>query len=530
MDGFGIYTGTRAQYAPQPGLLNVSMDFNAAPNGNARGTEVVIPDNAGPEVRAAAERYNQMVADFARQQGIEDYPVRGVRTRSENQRGVPYTVHTEPFFNTDLDMQRAIEANPAAFAEIYQNAFGGLDNARLIAPHGVGADRGAASEVFGSETDFGMQMARALTGDEAPQGGNMQRQPQGLLSTPTVSTRGQAPAQEEERKPFFQRPGVANAFDTLAMGLEGMTLNPNQGIIQGAQQRIQQRREMGQMEQQRNRTADWLEGQGLADLAQGVRSGALGARDALTMARGNQQEATAAQRNYEFLVSQGMPPEQAMAQAFGGGRTTVNVGEQGPQIGTIPQGYQVAQDTDTGAYRMEPIPGGPVDQERQADVERQQKIEQQRGTKESVVSRDVDRLIGMIDKGGIFDLPEAGIVGSALGDLGINQEAVTFKNTLSGIQAQVGFDRLQQMREASKTGGALGAVSERELDLLISALGAIQQNTDPQTLKENLKFIRDTMTKIENDPVASQAYYGGTQSQSQSAAPGGGFSVTGVVD
>jgi len=85
----------------------------------------------------------------------------------------------------------------------------------------------------------------------------MQR-PTGLLGTPTVSTQGQMPEQPQEDVPFFQRPGVGNFFDTLAMGLEGMTLNPNQGIIQGAQQRIQQRRETAQTAQQRNRTVEAL--------------------------------------------------------------------------------------------------------------------------------------------------------------------------------------------------------------------------------------------------------------------------------
>jgi hypothetical protein len=166
--GFQVLAGTRADYRPTPGMLNISMDFNAAPSGRARGTEVIIPDDASPEVRAAAERFNQMVADFARRHGIEDYPVRGVRTRSENKRGVPHTVHAEPFFNTDADMQRAIQSNPAEFAQIYREAFGNLGNARLIAPHGVGRDRGATSDVFGDETSFGEMMAQALLEQQNP--------------------------------------------------------------------------------------------------------------------------------------------------------------------------------------------------------------------------------------------------------------------------------------------------------------------------------------------------------------------------
>jgi len=155
-----ILRGTRADY-PTSGGLNISMDYNAAPGGGARGTEVIIPDNATPAIRAAAERFNVLVAEFAQENGIAGYPIRGVRTRSENGRGAGNTIHTEPFFNDDLAMQNLIKANPGAFAQIYTEAFGEID-ARLVAPHGVGSDRGATSSVFGTETDFGFLMIDSL--------------------------------------------------------------------------------------------------------------------------------------------------------------------------------------------------------------------------------------------------------------------------------------------------------------------------------------------------------------------------------
>lgn len=164
-----VLRGTREQYSPSTGL-NISMDFNAVEGGGARGTEVVIPDNASPEVRAAAERYNQLVRGFAQRYGIEDYPIRGVRTRSENQRGVSNTIHAEPFFNTDTEMQNLIRQNPEEFADLYRQAFGDLD-ARLIAPHGVGNDRGAASEIFGDETSYGELMLSALLGGDISNAG-----------------------------------------------------------------------------------------------------------------------------------------------------------------------------------------------------------------------------------------------------------------------------------------------------------------------------------------------------------------------
>jgi hypothetical protein len=113
-----------------------------------------------------------------------------------------------------------------------------------------------------------------------------------------------------------------------------------------------------------------------------------------------------------------------------------------------------------------------------------------------------------------------------LAHLGVNQEAVDFRNELASLQAVIAFDRLQEMRNASKTGGALGAVSEKELTLLINAYGNLMQSTSSERLKENLETIRSVMNKIEKDPVASAMYYGTAQA---SGGSGGGFAITGQV-
>lgn len=173
--------GTRAVNSPDAGL-NISMDFNAAPGGGARGTEVIIPDNASPQLRAAAADYNARVVAFAAANGYSNYPNRGVRTRSQNGRGVRNTVHTEPFFNDDLQMQRIIQENPGEFAAIYQESFGDID-ATLIPPHGVGRDRGATSSVFGDETSFGELMVDQIEGGGADSGSGIGDLPPDALET-----------------------------------------------------------------------------------------------------------------------------------------------------------------------------------------------------------------------------------------------------------------------------------------------------------------------------------------------------------
>ena len=64
------------------------------------------------------------------------------------------------------------------------------------------------------------------------------------------------------------------------------------------------------------------------------------------------------------------------------------------------------------------------------------------------------------------------------------------------IEAAVGFDRLQAMRDASPTGGALGQVSNIELDLLKSSLGNLNQSQSKEQFMMNLKQVQKVYNEI----------------------------------
>jgi hypothetical protein len=74
-------------------------------------------------------------------------------------------------------------------------------------------------------------------------------------------------------------------------------------------------------------------------------------------------------------------------------------------------------------------------------------------------------------------------------------EAHDIWNTLNTIKANLGFDKLQAMRDASPTGGALGQVSEMENKLLQSVWGSIEQSQSAAQLVANLQQIRDIRQK-----------------------------------
>lgn len=88
--------------------------------------------------------------------------------------------------------------------------------------------------------------------------------------------------------------------------------------------------------------------------------------------------------------------------------------------------------------------------------------------------------------------------------------ARNFKAELDTLKANIAFGELTAMREASKTGGALGQVSERELALLESALGALDQGQSPQQFIQQLNLIKASIQRWQ------QAVAG------QGAAPAGG--------
>lgn len=87
-------------------------------------------------------------------------------------------------------------------------------------------------------------------------------------------------------------------------------------------------------------------------------------------------------------------------------------------------------------------------------------------------------------------------VGSVLANLP-ETDARNFAAELDTLKANIAFGELTAMREASKTGGALGAVSERELRLLESTLGALDPGQSPENLKAQLQKIRGSIDRWE---------------------------------
>ena len=73
--------------------------------------------------------------------------------------------------------------------------------------------------------------------------------------------------------------------------------------------------------------------------------------------------------------------------------------------------------------------------------------------------------------------------------------AANVEANLQTLSSQVAFNVLQAMRDASKTGGALGAVSEKEMALLENNLAALSKSQSAEAFRTNLQKIIDFTTE-----------------------------------
>lgn len=171
---------------------------------------------------------------------------------------------------------------------------------------------------------------------------------------------------------------------------------------------------------------------------------------------------------------------------FGPAGTTIN-NEPPP-----PNGYRYVRDAQGKIERAEPIPGSKAAQEAEVAAqkkERSDRIKAETGTIVGNALDDIDRLMSgaTLPTTGAMGARVAGIPGTAAYDIA---------QALTTIGANTSFAQLQQMREASPTGGALGAVSDNEQRLLQNSYAALSQSQSEAQFKTNLGRVRAIFERI----------------------------------
>lgn len=147
-----------------------------------------------------------------------------------------------------------------------------------------------------------------------------------------------------------------------------------------------------------------------------------------------------------------------------------------------PPGYRYTAEGD-----LEAIPGGP------AAAKIETKDEKDSRSREAAAYQ-ADRMIGTIDEAlGKTSRFSAGL-GSTLSVIP-GSDAKDLSGALDTIKANLGFAELQAMRQASPTGGALGAIAVQELNALQSTIASLNQSQSSKQLRQNLGKVK---THFEN--------------------------------
>ena len=124
---------------------------------------------------------------------------------------------------------------------------------------------------------------------------------------------------------------------------------------------------------------------------------------------------------------------------------------------------------------------------------KQDAIDKQLGTAEGVIE-NTKVVLGKIDEAEKLVGKGTTGFGSYLSVIP-GTPAKELSSVIGTIKARLGFDQLQQMRNASPTGGALGQVSNRELAALEGALASLDQGLSADALKQNLRQIKDSYSR-----------------------------------
>ncbi|MFN7002180.1 MAG: transglycosylase SLT domain-containing protein [Roseinatronobacter sp.] len=365
-----------------------------------------------------------------------------------------------------------------------------------------------------------------------PVGGQQMQGQQGLL--------GAIGAPDTKRKTYKSLGEAIKAsaadgsiWDNIAVSLNSMRGDmADPGINQMAQGRMQSR----EQERVANATAEWLRQNGREDLAGAIEGGMINGAQAFEMMQGPgpvegkvvgdnlvnpytgevignyaQEQGqyqvitgeTAAAYGLDPTVAYRMGPDGKVEQIGGNGTSIdINMGDGAPGIGKLstdygyvldPETRQPVIDPATGLPTAAPVPGSAAAR----DLEAQ---EAARTGMETMTERQLGPTID--DIATARDLAETGVgtTGMLSGLIqripGVGQDAVDMAGTIGAIGSGISLENLNQMRQNSPTGGALGNVSDKQSLLLAEAFGSLRQSMSKDQFIYNLARIENSLNDI----------------------------------
>jgi hypothetical protein len=180
------------------------------------------------------------------------------------------------------------------------------------------------------------------------------------------------------------------------------------------------------------------------------------------------------------------PLHKIVSNALGGG---VNNSVTVKNEGQIPPGHEAIRDAAGNLTGYRKVPGSP-----QAEAAENQTAMQKKAANVVVDTiTDIEKTISdtRLPTTGFFGNVSAKIPGTPAHNVMANLETVA---------ANISFDKLNEMRKASPTGGALGNVTEKELDLLKASMAALRQSQGGEQFKKNLQRVKDNFLDVIHGP------------------------------
>ena len=314
--------------------------------------------------------------------------------------------------------------------------------------------------------------------------------------------------QEEKPKGLMGLFGNPDLMANLAIAFNSMRLNPDPNLPQVLSAQMKERRSERKATAQQNRTLDYLRSLGTPQAMEAIRyaEGTGDIAGALKMATAaGKDDRTALIKNFEYAKSQGFEGGlQDFMKAGGGGGSVVNIG--GEDYKVVGDQVIVPDPSSPIGVRFVPIPGGKT----AAAAERAAGAGEARtageATAGTTVLEDITRAKDIAKESPLLS---TGFIGGILRSVG-GTSAKTLDQLTTTIKANIGFDRLQRMRDESPTGGALGQVAVQELEALQASLGSLDTSLDDAELLKNLTRLeeqyRRSMQRILNTEGGSKYF------------------------
>jgi hypothetical protein len=159
---------------------------------------------------------------------------------------------------------------------------------------------------------------------------------------------------------------------------------------------------------------------------------------------------------------------------------------------TMPKDYQGKWDPKANSFSMSVIPGSETALELERNKDKRQSSVLGKVDKVKMMNTNIDTAIDMLKT----EEWATGIKGAFVRDyggfLGAGSPAINLDATITSIKANIGFDKLQRMRDESQTGGALGQVAVMELIALQATLGSLDLRQSPELVIATLENVRDS--------------------------------------